>query len=157
MGGRARQRFFSSTWTLQITADEIDKTLSDENSRLQQEVTKLQEQLHASSRILRDIQSNGEHSVSRKRTPKHYSKRHKRRVKKQRVVECSAALSWLEDGLTPVQIVVLNKESKQLDRITLQTDIARALNIGDEQISDQDVDMISMMQGQVQHIGQCIP
>ena len=57
---------------------------------------------------------------------------------------CSAALSWLEDGLTPVQ-VVLNKDSKQLDRITLQTDIARALNIGDEQISDQDVDMISMM------------
>ena len=60
-------------------------------------------------------------------------------------MECSAALSWLEDeGLTPVQIVV-NKESKQLDRITFQTDIARALNIGDEQISDQDVDMISMM------------
>ena len=63
MGGQACQRFFCSIWTLQITADEIDKTLSDENSRLQQ-VTKLQEQLHASSRILRDIQSNGEHSVS---------------------------------------------------------------------------------------------
>ena len=44
-----------------------------------------------------------------------------------------------------MQVVLLNKESKQLDRITLQTDIARALNIGDEQISDQDVDMISTM------------
>ena len=55
MGGRARQRFFSTMWTLQIPADEMDKTLSHENSRLQQEVSTLQEQLHASSRILRDL------------------------------------------------------------------------------------------------------
>ena len=55
MGGRARQQFFSTMWTLQIPADEMDKTLSHENSRLQQEVSTLQEQLHASSRILRDL------------------------------------------------------------------------------------------------------
>lgn len=146
MGGRARQRFFSSMWTLQVMADEMDRTLVDENSQLRKEVTKLQEQVQASSRILRDIQSDSGQSCSRKRTPKYYSKRHQRRVKKQRVTECTASLSWLEDeGLTPVKVIVMNNEDNQLHSITLRTDIERALDVGEERISDQDMDMVTMM------------
>ena len=55
--------------------------------------------------------------MRRKRTAKHYSQRHERRLKKQRIEECSAALSWLEeDGLTPVSVTFLNKESNELEK-----------------------------------------
>ena len=65
------------------------------------------------------------------RTAKHYSKRHERRVKCQRIEECSSALSWLEDtGLTPVKVVVMNNETMQPESIVLQRDIERALNAG---------------------------
>ena len=96
--------------------------------------------MQASSRILR------EGSSCLKRTAKHYSKRHQRRIKRQRVSECSAALSWLEDeGLTPVKVVVMDKETNQLDSIILRSEIEKAFDVGDEQVSGQDMDMISMM------------
>lgn len=92
------------------------------------------------------FQSDSGPSCSRKRTPKHYSKRHQRRVKKQRVTECTASLSWLEDeGLTPVKVIVMNNEDNQLHSITLRTDLERALDVGEERISDQDMDMVTMI------------
>ena len=81
-----------------------------------------------------------------KRSAKHYSKRHERRVKKQRLSECAASLTWLqEEGMTPVQVVVVNSETSKVQRITLRKDLEQALNLSGEQIRDEDADMISMM------------
>ena len=59
---------------------------------------------------------------------------------------CSAALSWLEDeGLTPVKLVVMDKETNQFDSIILRSEIEKAFDVSDEQVSGQDMDIISMM------------
>lgn len=143
MGGRARQHFFATVWSLKLSPNELDNSLSEENCRLQQEVATLQASIQTPSRSLREIQPG---SGGHKHTAKHYLKRHERRLKKQRVSECTSVLAWLEDeGLTPVKVVVMNKETQQLDSILLRSDIEKALDVGDEQISDQDVDMITMM------------
>ena len=38
----------------------------------------------------------------------------------------------------------MDKETNQLDSIDLRFEIEKALDVGDEEVSDQDVDMISM-------------
>ena len=59
---------------------------------------------------------------------------------------CSASLAWLQkEGLTPVEVVVVNSETKEVQHITLRKDLEQALNLSGEQMSDEDADMISMM------------
>ena len=90
-----------------------------------------------------------------KRSAKHYSKRHEHRVKKQRVSECAASLTWLqEEGMTPVQVVVVNSETSEIQRITLRKDVEQALNLSGEQIRDEDADDIdyAVYKGQIQYI-----
>lgn len=67
-------------------------------------------------------------------------------MKKRRIDECTAALTWLEEeGLTPVKVVVMNSETRELEQITLRKDLERALNARGEHISRDEADMISMM------------
>ena len=67
-------------------------------------------------------------------------------MKKQRVEECVATLSWLEgDGLTPVSVTVLNSETNELEIVTLRKDIENALHLQGEQISEKEADLVSMM------------
>lgn len=135
MGGRARQNFFSKNWTLSLVEDDL-------NPSADEQIKSLQEQLQASSRVLRNIQQN----TPARRTAKHYSQRHERRLKKRRVEECTAALSWLEEeGLTPVKVTVMDTNLGEFRDITLRTDLERALNLTGEHMNSEEVDMISMM------------
>ena len=59
--------------------------------------------------------------------------------------ECAAALSWLEDGLTPVKITVVNSETQQLESIALKEDIKNALGVQGENLTRKDQDIVSMM------------
>ena len=119
-GGRRREAILSQNWTLSSDVHEtsLAKTPTEEVAKLTEQVNTLQSQVKASTHVLRQIQQ--ETPMHRKRTAKHYSQRHERRLKKQRIEECSAALSWLEeDGLTPVSVTFLNKESNELEKITI--------------------------------------
>ena len=142
MGGRARRNFFSRSWTLSISDEEIDPSVQQENAMLQERVKSLEDQVLASSRLLKYMQQN---TPVTKRSATHYSKRRERRVKKQHVSECAASLTWLQEGMTPVQVVVVNSETSEVQRITLRKDLEQALNLSGEQIRDKDADMISMM------------
>jgi hypothetical protein len=133
----------SRSWTLSISDEEIDPSVQQENATLQERVKSLEDQVLASSRLLQNMQQN---TPVTKRSAKHYSKRHERRVKKQRVSESAASLTWLqEEGMTPVQVVVVNSETSKVQCITLRKDLEQALNSSGEQIRDEDADMISMM------------
>ena len=58
----------------------------------------------------------------RSRTAKHYSKRHMRRLKKQRLEDISNSLNWLQaDRMRPVKLIVYNEETKQEETILLNT------------------------------------
>ena len=75
-GGRRRQEILSQNWSLVISEP---GEAQEEVAKLQQQVKTLQSMVQASSRALREIQE----TPSRKCTPKHYSKRHEKRIKKQ--------------------------------------------------------------------------
>ena len=92
-GGRQRDRILSQNWTLNTdigTVAPSTATPSGDVVKLTQQVKSLQIQVQASTRVLQQIQ---ETPTRRKHTAKHYSQRHERRRKKQRVDECAAALS----------------------------------------------------------------
>lgn len=78
-GGRRRHSILSKNWTLKIPEDGKDH---EEMAKLQQQVKSLKGIVKASTRILHEIQ---ETPTRRKRTNKHYSKRHEYRIKRQRV------------------------------------------------------------------------
>lgn len=117
-GGRQRDNFLSLNWTLTAphngaTPSTSTLTPVEDVASLSKRVKSLENQLQASTRVLREIQPTPKR---RKRTAKHYSKRHTRRLKKQRVEEFAAALSWLEnDGLTPVSVTVFDTETEKLE------------------------------------------
>lgn len=142
--GRARERFMSLNWKLTTSVEEIEQSLTEQCSALQQQVQTLETQLQSSQRILRNISNPAASSL--KRTAKHYSVRHERRMKRQRVEQCSSVLSWLEDdGLTPVQLVVMNNATKCTENIILQKDLQSALDVTGQNVGDDDVVMVSMM------------
>ena len=90
-GGGPRSRFFSQSWTLSIDAvtevSREDVSLVAENQRLQEKVALLQ----------RDMNSK---PISRKRTAKHYSKRHERHIKNSALVTaCPHFLGWKKKAL----------------------------------------------------------
>ena len=118
---------------------------SDDVTKLSQQVQSLQNQVQASSRVLQQIQLPTP-SRKRARTSKHYSQRHRRRIKKLRQEECAAALSWLdEEGLTPVSVTVMNQETQKLEQLSLRKDLEEALHLDGESLSDQQADLVSMM------------
>lgn len=144
-GGRTRQVFLDQKWELTVHQDELSQAASKENSTLKEQVQTLETHLEATTRILRNIQPTAS-SSGHKRTPKRYSKRQERRIKKRRVEECAAALSWLEEGgLTPVKITVLNSETQRLESIALKEDIEKALGVQGENLTHKDQDIVSMM------------
>ena len=117
-GGRRRQNILSQNWSLVISQEQSE--VHEEVAQLQQQVKTLHNMVQASSRALREIQE----TPSRKRTAKHYSKRHEKRIKKQRAEQCTATLSWLEDeGLTPVSVTVVNNETSELQTIWMKKDL----------------------------------
>ena len=146
-GGRQRDNFLSLNWTL--TAPHNSATLStstltpvEDVASLSKRVKSLENQLQASTRVLREIQPTPKRP---KRTAKHYSKRHTR-LKKQRVEEYAAALSGLEnDGLTPVSVTVFNTETEKLENITVRKDLETALQLNGEELGEQEADLVSMM------------
>ena len=82
----------------------------------------------------------------RKRTAKHYSKRHERRLKRQRIDQCSKSLCWLEEeGFTPVEIVVQNETTEDFETICINRDLEKALQLRAEKVSTTDCELISMM------------
>lgn len=147
-GGRQRDNFLSLNWTLTAphngaTPSTSTLTPVEDVASLSKRVMSLENQLQASTRVLREIQSTPK---CRKRTAKRYSKRHTRRLKKQRVEECAAALSWLEnDGLTPVSVTVFNTETEKLENITVRKDLETALQLNGEELGEQEADLVSMM------------
>ena len=141
-GGREREKFFEANWELTLPVEEVEQSLMEENSMLLQKVDTLSAHVRTSTRLLRE--RNGQTNC-RKRTAKHYSERHDRRIKKQRALECAAALSWMEDeGLMPVKVVALNSNTNQMESIILRADIEKALAVS-EDVSDRDLDLVSMM------------
>ena len=142
MGGRARSNFFALNWTLSITEEELDPSIQEENARLHEEVKSLQSQVVASSHILRSIQQN---TPTSKRTAKHYSKRHERRVKKRRIDECTASLSWLQEGLTPVKLIVMNSDTNEVQEVTLRKDLEQVLNLNGEHLTEEEADSLLMV------------
>ena len=147
-GGRKRENFLSLNWTLTVPLDPstpaVDKTPNEETTKLSEEVKSLRSQVQATTRVLRQIQQ--ETPRSRKRTAKHYSQRHNRRLKKQRVEECAASLSWLEnDGMIPVSVTVMNTQTNKVESLSIRKDIEEALNIQGEEISERDANLVSMM------------
>ena len=123
----------SLDWKLTTSVEEIEQSLTEQCSALQQQVQTLETQLQSSQCILRNI-SNPEKDTL-KRTAKHYSKRHERRMKRQRVEECTSALSWLGDDR--LKIVVMNNETKCIENIVLRKDIEIALNISGQKYSQK--------------------
>ena len=116
-GGRRCQNI-SQNWSLVISQEQ--SKVNEEVAQLQQQVKTLQTMVQASLRALREIQE----TPSRKRTAKHYSTRHKKRIMKLHAEQCTAALSWLEDeGLTPVSVTVVNNETSELQTIWIKKDL----------------------------------
>ena len=56
-------------------------------------------------------------------------------MKRQRVEECTSALSWLGDDR--LKIVVMNNETKCIENIVLRKDIEIALNISGQKYSQK--------------------
>lgn len=146
-GGRQRDRVLSQNWKLTTDIGTVappTETPSGDVARLTQKVKSLQSQVQASARVLQQIQ---ETPSRRKRTAKHYSKRHERRVKKRRVDECVAALSWLEDeGFSPVNVTLMNNETNELTRVTIRENIENAMSLQTrEELTEKEADIVSMM------------
>ena len=140
-GGRKRQQILSQNWTLVLPAE---GGTYKEVEKLQNQVKSLQGVVKTSSRVLKEIQETP--SRTRKRTSKHYSKRQEYRIKKQRIEGCAATLAWLEDeGVSPVSVTVVDNETMELQTLTLNRDLERALNLDSEQLSEEDTNLISMM------------
>ena len=140
--------FCRQNWTPHTGDTSSMSTLApaEDTAALQTRVKSLESQLQASARVLRELQQENHTPRRRKRTAKHYSQRHTRRLKKQRVDECAAALSWLEnDGLTPVSVTVFNEETKELENITVRKDLENALQLNGEELGEQEADLVSMM------------
>lgn len=144
-GGRQRDSILSQNWTLHTDIDTVaPPTQSGDMVSLTRQVKSLQSQVQASTRVLQKIQ---ETPTRRKRTAKHFSTRHERRRKKQRVDECAAALSWLEDeGFSPVSVTLMNNDTHELTRVTIREDIENALGLqSGEELTEKDADIVSMM------------
>ena len=138
-GGRRRQDILSQNWSLVLSEQ---GEAQEEVVKLQQQVKTLQTMVQASSRALREIQE----TPSRKRTAKHYSKRHEKRIKKRHAEQCTATLSWLEnEGLTPISVTVVNNETSELQTIWMKKDLEQTLNLDGEELSEDDVDLVSML------------
>ena len=148
-GGRQRETFLSKNWTLVVPVDGIALSSSadlptEDVTNLSQQLKTLESQLQASQHVLQETQRKT--PIRRKRTAKHYSQRHERRLKKQCVEECAAALSWIEnDGLVPVSVTVLNMETNEIEKLSIRKDLEVALNLSGEQIGEQEADLVSMM------------
>lgn len=148
-GGRQRRHICALDWVMKLpmSALVLPTNIIEENDELKQ-LTQLQEEkLHAASNLIERLQSGTEHIRGRrKRTAKHYSKRHEQRLKKARAETCAAALTWLEaEGLTPLKVVVHSSVTDTVETIALQQDIGSALGVNHDTISEDDVDTVSMM------------
>ena len=116
-GGRQRALFLQHNWSFLVPYSQV--TVPEGlNEKLKEQVTEEQDRLRASSDLIRCLQENteGHSTLHRKRSAKHYSKRHQQRLKKIRTGSCAASLAWLEnEGLTPVEVVVHDPLTKKLD------------------------------------------
>ena len=130
-GGGPRARFFSQNWPLTVEAEtevrKTDATLMTENIKLRERVVLLQRDMNSPCR-------------SRKRSAKHYSKRHERRMKKQRTDDCLSSLSWLQEGITPLALKVKSNQTQQAETILLTEEQSPF-----ETLDDDQADLVSMM------------
>ena len=80
-------------------------------------------------------------TARRKRRDKPYSQRHERRLKKQRLENCSSALSFLSsEGLTPVKLVV--KKTQEVPPLNV---LDVVLDLDSERIGQTEEELILMM------------
>ena len=84
-------------------------------------------------------------SGKRRRTSKQYSKRHERRLKRQRLEDISNSLTWLQDeGLTPIKLTVVNRETQEIEAIELPG-LEEALCLNDETVDRSTEEQVLMM------------
>lgn len=132
-GGATKQRFLQLDWKLSVARCEVA-----DSTAIRERIVQLEQQL---------LEQKTHHGHQRKRTAKHHSKRHERRIKKQRVDDCLSSLSWLESsGLTPVRLVTFNAETKETQTIVLNKELEKSLNLNhSESITEPEEDRIMMM------------
>lgn len=83
---------------------------------------------------------------SKKRSAKHYSKRHEQWLKKARASSSAASLAWLEDqDLTPVEVVVHSAETETLQHIHFNQEIVNSLGVTEGTIDEDGLDRVNMM------------
>ncbi len=100
--------------------------------------------MHAASDVLKRVQQ-GVHTRGKRKRTCDYSERHTRRLKKKRVSESLASLSWLEkEGLKPLKLEVLNLKTNKHETIQLNS-LEEALYLDGEQLDEENLDIISMM------------
>ena len=83
---------------------------------------------------------------TRKRTAKHYSKRHESRLKKQRLTDCTNVLNWLEnEGFTPISLTVMNHSTKSSEIFQLQHNMDSLFDLDGESFDRNDEERVLMM------------
>ena len=147
-GGRQCQKLATEEWVFRVPriAIEVPVSIQTENDSLKHLVQVQKGKLDAASCLIRRLQDGTDHVRGRKRSAKHYSKRHEQRLKKARAGACEASLAWLEDqGLTPVEVVVHSAETGAVQHIGINQDIVNALGVSEGAIDEDDLDRVNMM------------
>lgn len=136
-GGRQRDNILSQNWKLTTDIGALSPPTETPSQDVARLVKSLQSQVQASARVLQQIQQ------TRKRT----ANITERRVKKRRVGECAASLSWLEDeGFSPVSVTVMNNETNELTRVTIRENIENAMGLqSGDRLTEKEADILSMM------------
>ena len=141
-GGRQRATYLDTEWTFLVPQCDVKKIkdIQKENSFLKKQVTELKKAMETRPVLVETQNSSTGHA--RKRSIEEYSQRHQSRLKKQRQGSCSSSLSWLtEDGLQPLEVVVLNTSQKETIRLS---NIAEVLTVEEEPESEE-LDMVNIM------------
>ena len=115
-------KLLQQTWALKVLESEVART------------------------ALREIQTSSLPSKRRRTDDTPCSKRHERRLKKQRVENSSRALTFLTNyGFVPIELRMVNLHSKQTEQLPLRNSLELTLNLQDETVSQTDEELIQMM------------
>ena len=140
-GGRQREKFFSKNWTLSLSPSDFTfiASAATEKVELRSRVKSLEQQVSSLQHGLHGL---------RKRTSSvvEYSERHLRRLKKQCAATSLASLSSLEkEGLKPLKLEVFNIKTQKTETICLDT-AEELLGLEEEEcVSEDQLDVVSMM------------
>ena len=146
-GGAPCQRYFSQLWTLQLEPSEVEQQDSGVQAEsvvrsLQQENDMLKKKVLGLNNKLKEVAS---HEPKKQYKPvEQLGARQQRRLKRARSSSCKASLGWLDEGgYTPISVHVLNKSTKEVEQIELES-LEDLLGAGSE-VHMNDLDMLDMM------------